>query len=68
VNGVNERYFLVQIFCSRGQPEADPRGKKVVRETFVVDGPHMDRRIDLEYETEWDGTRGRVRITDARLE
>lgn len=37
-------------------------------ETFVVDGPHMDRRIDLEYETEWDGTRGRVRITDARLE
>ncbi|WP_121742441.1 diphthine--ammonia ligase [Natronorubrum halophilum] len=37
-------------------------------ETFVVDGPHMDRRIDLEYETEWDGTRGRVRITDAQLE
>ncbi|MFB1066014.1 diphthine--ammonia ligase, partial [Natrinema sp. H-ect4] len=28
-------------------------------ETLVVDGPHMDRRIDLEYETEWDGTRGR---------
>jgi ABC transporter with metal-binding/Fe-S-binding domain ATP-binding protein len=37
-------------------------------ETFVVDGPHMDRRIDLEYETEWDGTRGRLRITDAKLE
>ncbi|QLK25058.1 diphthine--ammonia ligase [Natrinema zhouii] len=37
-------------------------------ETFVVDGPHMDRRIELEYETEWDGTRGRLRITDARLE
>ncbi|WP_226040467.1 diphthine--ammonia ligase [Natrinema sp. DC36] len=37
-------------------------------ETFVVDGPHMDRRIDLEYETEWGGTRGRLRITDARLE
>ncbi|WP_254522383.1 diphthine--ammonia ligase [Natrinema caseinilyticum] len=36
-------------------------------ETFVVDGPHMDRRIDLAYETEWDGTRGRLRITDARL-
>jgi len=28
----------------------------------------MDRRIDLEYETEWDGTRSRLRITDARLE
>ncbi|WP_226005392.1 diphthine--ammonia ligase [Natrinema salinisoli] len=37
-------------------------------ETFVVDGPHMDRRIDLEYDTEWDGTRGRLRITDAQLE
>ena len=37
-------------------------------ETFVVDGPHMDRRIDLEYEREWEGTRGRLRITDARLE
>ena len=36
-------------------------------ETLVVDGPHMDRRIDLEYETEWDGTRGRLRITDAQL-
>ncbi|QCC58305.1 diphthine--ammonia ligase [Natrinema thermotolerans] len=37
-------------------------------ETFVVDGPHMDRRIDLEYEREWEGTRGRLRITDATLE
>ncbi|WP_440765566.1 diphthine--ammonia ligase [Natronorubrum sp. DTA7] len=37
-------------------------------ETLVVDGPHMDRRIGLEYETEWEGTRGRLRISDARLE
>ncbi|SIS06415.1 diphthine--ammonia ligase [Natronorubrum thiooxidans] len=37
-------------------------------ETLVVDGPHMDQRIALEYDTEWEGTRGRVRITDARLE
>ncbi|WP_049926589.1 diphthine--ammonia ligase [Halopiger goleimassiliensis] len=37
-------------------------------ETLVVDGPHMDRRIDLEYEHEWDATRGQLRITDARLE
>ncbi|WP_348610852.1 diphthine--ammonia ligase [Halobaculum rarum] len=36
-------------------------------ETFVTDGPHMDRRIELEYDTEWDGTRGRIRVTDARL-
>ncbi len=37
-------------------------------ETLVVDGPHMDRRIALEYRTEWDGTRGRIRVTDATLE
>ena len=36
-------------------------------ETLVVDGPHMDRRIDLEYETEWDGIRGRIRVLEARL-
>ncbi|MFC4544190.1 diphthine--ammonia ligase [Halosolutus amylolyticus] len=37
-------------------------------ETLVVDGPHMDRAIDLEYEPEWEGTRGTIRVTDARLE
>ncbi|WP_290810040.1 diphthine--ammonia ligase [Halovivax sp.] len=36
-------------------------------ETMVVDGPHMDRRIDLTYETEWDGSRGSIRVTEARL-
>ncbi|WP_255197082.1 diphthine--ammonia ligase [Halorarius litoreus] len=36
-------------------------------ETFVVDGPHMARRIELEYDTVWDGDRGHVEITDARL-
>ena len=36
-------------------------------ETFVTNGPHMDRRIELEYDTEWHGDSGRVRITDARL-
>ncbi|QSG06444.1 diphthine--ammonia ligase [Halapricum desulfuricans] len=36
-------------------------------ETLVTDGPHMDRRIELDYETEWDGTRGTIRVDDARL-
>ena len=45
------------------------RSKRCVREfeTLVTDGPHMKRAIELEYETEWDGTRGTLRITDARL-
>ncbi|WP_276271255.1 diphthine--ammonia ligase [Haloarcula litorea] len=36
-------------------------------ETLVTDGPHMDRRIELDYDTEWDGTRGTIRVEDARL-
>jgi len=36
-------------------------------ETLVTDGPHMDRRIELEYSTEWDGTRGTIVVEDAWL-
>ncbi len=36
-------------------------------ETLVVDGPHMDRRIELDYETRWDGTRGSIDVIDAWL-
>jgi len=36
-------------------------------ETFVTDGPHMDQRIELDYETEYDGSRGTLAIEDARL-
>ncbi|AGB15826.1 universal archaeal metal-binding-domain/4Fe-4S-binding-domain containing ABC transporter, ATP-binding protein [Halovivax ruber XH-70] len=37
-------------------------------ETMVLDAPHMDRRLDIEYETTWDGTRGSITVTDASLE
>jgi ABC transporter with metal-binding/Fe-S-binding domain ATP-binding protein len=36
-------------------------------ETLVTDGPHMDRALGLEYTTEWEGTRGRVRVEEAWL-
>ena len=36
-------------------------------ETIVVDGPHMDRAIDITYETVWEGTRGHIDVTDASL-
>ncbi len=36
-------------------------------ETLVTDGPHMSRPIELEYDTQWDGTRGSLEITDAWL-
>ncbi|MFB6295221.1 MAG: diphthine--ammonia ligase [Halobacteriales archaeon] len=37
-------------------------------ETLVVDGPHMDRRIDLTYDPRWEGTRGTLAVEDASLE
>jgi diphthine-ammonia ligase len=36
-------------------------------ETFVTDGPHMDRPIELEGTPEFDGVRGTFRITNAQL-
>ena len=36
-------------------------------ETFVTDGPHMSRPVELDYETEWNGDSGRIRIIDAQL-
>jgi diphthine-ammonia ligase len=36
-------------------------------ETLVTDGPHLERPIELAYETVWEGTRGHLEITDARL-
>jgi len=36
-------------------------------ETLVVDGPHMDRRLELDYGTRWEGGRGSIEIRDAWL-
>jgi ABC transporter with metal-binding/Fe-S-binding domain ATP-binding protein len=36
-------------------------------ETLVTDAPHMDRPLELSYETVWEGTRGYLDVTDARL-
>ncbi len=55
LEGLNERYG-VHVLGEGGEFE-----------TLVVAGPHMDRRIEYEAETEWDGTRGRLRITEARI-
>jgi len=44
-----------------------PLGEGGEFETIVTDGPHMGRPIELDYGTEWDGTRGRLVVRDARL-
>jgi diphthine-ammonia ligase len=44
-----------------------PLGEGGEFETVVVDGPHMDRRIELTCERSWAGDRGRLTVTDAGL-
>jgi len=44
-----------------------PLGEGGEFETLVTDGPHMDRPIELDWERVWEGSRGHLRITDARL-
>ncbi|MEZ3115264.1 diphthine--ammonia ligase [Halobaculum sp. MBLA0147] len=58
---------LAELIELREQYGVHPLGEGGEFETFVTDGPHMDREIELTYETEWDGTRGRIVVTDAKL-
>jgi ABC transporter with metal-binding/Fe-S-binding domain ATP-binding protein len=55
---------LAELAQSHG---VHPLGEGGEFETLVQDGPHMNRRIELDYETEFDGTRGRLQIADAWL-
>jgi ABC transporter with metal-binding/Fe-S-binding domain ATP-binding protein len=63
-----DRDALAELEALNEEYGVHPLGEGGEFETFVTDGPHMDRRIELHYEIEWDGTRGRIRVTDARLE
>ncbi|MFD1634056.1 diphthine--ammonia ligase [Haloplanus ruber] len=55
---------LVALEDSHG---VHPLGEGGEFETLVIDAPHMRRPIELEWESVWEGTRGHLRITDARL-
>ena len=63
-----DRDALAELIELREEYGVHPLGEGGEFETFVTDGPHMDRPITLEYDTEWNGTRGRIRVTDASLE
>ena len=58
---------LSELATLRDEYGVHPLGEGGEFETLVTDGPHMSREIAFEYEPEWDGTRGHVRITDAWL-
>jgi diphthine-ammonia ligase len=58
---------LEALHCERGISLLGEGGEF---QTIVTQGPHMSRRVALEFEfeREWYGTWGQVRVTDARLE
>ncbi len=58
---------LAELLDLRKEYGVHPLGEGGEFETYVVDGPHMDRRIDLAYETVWKGDRGHIAVTDAAL-
>ncbi|WP_144799143.1 diphthine--ammonia ligase [Halorubrum depositum] len=59
---------LAELLDLREEYGVHPLGEGGEFETYVVDGPHMDRRIAFEYDAVWEGDRGHVEIRDARLE
>lgn len=52
----------------RDSHRVHPLGEGGEFETLAVSGPHVDFRIELDYEVEWDGVRGELRVEDAWLE
>ncbi len=62
-----DRGALDELLALRDEYGVHPLGEGGEFETYVVDGPHMSRRIDLTYDVVWEGDRGHVEITDAEL-
>lgn len=58
---VNE---LIQLHRDRG---VHPLGEGGEYESLVVNGPHMNGEINIDYEKEWDGVRGKIKVLDAEL-
>lgn len=63
-----DRAALADLEALRREHGTHLLGEDGEFETVVTDGPHMARPITLEFEREWYGEWGRLRITDARLE
>lgn len=62
-----DRDALDELAALHDEYGVHPLGEGGEFETFVTDGPHMERPVELAYETVWEGDRGYLEITDARL-
>lgn len=58
---------LGELLALRDEYGVHPLGEGGEFETYVVDGPHMNRRIEFEADTVWDGDRGHLDVQDAWL-
>jgi len=58
---------LAELIDLNEQYGVHPLGEGGEFETLVTDGPHMARPIELDWERVWEGSRGHLRVTDARL-
>jgi ABC transporter with metal-binding/Fe-S-binding domain ATP-binding protein len=58
---------LEDLIALRDEYGVHPMGEGGEFETVAVAGPHMDGRLSLEYEKDWDGVRGSVRVTEAEI-
>ncbi|WP_293032026.1 diphthine--ammonia ligase [Natronococcus sp.] len=63
-----DRAALADLEALRREHGTHLLGENGEFETVATDGPHMARPIALEFQREWYGEWGRLRITDARLE
>jgi ABC transporter with metal-binding/Fe-S-binding domain ATP-binding protein len=56
-----------EILHLRDEKGVHPMGEGGEFETLAVAGPHMDGRLRVKYEKDWDGVRGSLRVTDAEI-
>lgn len=56
-----------ELLRLRDEKGVHPMGEGGEFETLAVAGPHMEGRLNVEYEKEWDGVRGSVRVIDAEV-
>ncbi len=56
---------LLKLHSERG---VHPLGEGGEYESLAVAGPHVDFRIQVEYDVDWDGVRGEIQVKDAWIE
>lgn len=74
-NGLDETWLgrtldeeaVDELIALRDEYGVHPMGEGGEFETLAVAGPHMEGRLRIEYEKDWDGVRGSVRVTDATV-